>query len=323
MPRARRLAARLALALAAFVCSALLAETFWRFWRTAGYGPTTNPRYVLHDSLLGWRYREGARVRHATLDFDVEVSIGALGFREQASLPARAPEVLVLGDSLAFGWGVAGDQTFAALLEGELGLSVWNLGVSGYGTDQELLLLRERSFAAGLPFELTPRVVLAVFCPNDVEEVARPLMYGNSKPCFLGPPEQAVLANVPVPYPWIERVSHLYRSVRRHAVERFQDPLSPAEVERARALVVALYVQMAGEAREIGAVFVVALEGQAWLGDALERAGLLHLDLSPALEQEAQAAGAVVFAHDPHWNSRGHSAVARALAAFLRERALL
>jgi hypothetical protein len=321
--RARRLVARLVLASTALVCAAVLAELFWRAFRTAGYGPTTNPRYVVHDPLLGWRYRPGARVRHATEDFDVEVAIGALGFREQASLPSRAPEVLVLGDSLAFGWGVEGDRTFSALLEGGLGCSVWNLGVSGYGTDQELLLLRERPFAEGLAFPLAPRVVLALFCPNDVEEVARPVMYGHAKPIFVGPPSAPVLSNVPVPCSWIEQVSHLYRSVHRHLVEALAEPLGPSELVRARELVAWLYERMADEARDMGAILVVASEGESWLTDALEHSGILHLELEGVLGESARAGGAVVFTHDPHWNARGHAAVAQALGSFLRERGLL
>lgn len=52
--------------------------------------------------------------------------------------------IAVLGDSYTFGHGVPQDQTFPALLENRLNQSVksdlfrvWNLGVSGYNTEQE------------------------------------------------------------------------------------------------------------------------------------------------------------------------------------------
>src|SRR5688572_19153349 len=105
--RARQTLARLALAAGALLGAGLLAELGWRVFRSGRYGPTTNPRYVVHDPLLGWRYRPLARTRHATADFDVAIAINELGFREQPSMPARSPDVIVLGDSLAFGWGVA------------------------------------------------------------------------------------------------------------------------------------------------------------------------------------------------------------------------
>lgn len=309
--------ARLALASAALVVAALLAELGWRAFRTATYGPTTNPRYVVHDPLLGWRYRPLARARHVTADFDVEVAIGALGFREPRSMPARAPQILLLGDSLAFGWGVEAGETAASRLEEELGVSVWNLGVSGYGTDQQLLLLRERAFAAGLDAPLAPRLVLSLHCPNDVEEVARPVVYGQAKPCFEGSPEELVLANTPVPRSWLARVSQLYASLGRRLAEAGQRPLSAEAVERAREVVVALYRQMEAEARELGAALVVVSD-EPWLAAALGSAGILHVELEAELRE-----GPLVFAHDPHWNARGHAAVASEIARFLRERALL
>src|SRR5262249_61513937 len=63
-----------------------------------------------------------------------------------ADRPAR-PTLLVLGDSYAFGFGVAGGEMFAIALERELAGSltpfhVRTAGVPGYATDQELLRWR-------------------------------------------------------------------------------------------------------------------------------------------------------------------------------------
>ena len=79
--------ARLLRSAALFAVSLLLAllaaELVWRLRPTASHGPTTSPRYVDHDPGWGWRYRPGVRLRHATDEFDVEVAINALGYREQ------------------------------------------------------------------------------------------------------------------------------------------------------------------------------------------------------------------------------------------------
>ncbi len=56
----------------------------------------------------------------------------------------EAPEVLMLGCSFTYGYGVNDDENFTALLQKEFpGLSFKNAGVIGYGTVQSLMQLRE------------------------------------------------------------------------------------------------------------------------------------------------------------------------------------
>ena len=56
--------------------------------------------------------------------------------------PAR-PSLIVAGESIAFGYGLEYEQTFAAVLGRELDLQVVNVGVGGYGTDQAALRLED------------------------------------------------------------------------------------------------------------------------------------------------------------------------------------
>lgn len=111
-----------------------------------------NPRYLERFSLddmsylhtysetYGWVPRAGFRLRLSGLP---ETSINRLGYRGREYPAARTPghpRVLMLGDSLAFGYGVADDETSSRQLElREPGLEVVNLAVQGYGTDQALL----------------------------------------------------------------------------------------------------------------------------------------------------------------------------------------
>jgi len=106
----------------------------------------------------------------------------------------------MLGDSIAFGTGVADEQTFSYRLAGlDPGLEVVNLAVPGYGTDQELLQL-EREGA-----RLAPEVVVLHFCvANDFVD--------NTLPHFLYDPRR------PKPFFTLEggelrrHESHLLRS---------------------------------------------------------------------------------------------------------------
>src|SRR5207302_6206041 len=85
--------------------------------------------------------------------------------------PAGRFRVVFIGDSLTLGWGVGDDETFAARLEQLLkknfpgrDLDVVNLGVGGYDTRQEVVLLK-RNIA-----RLEPDLVLVGFYSNDVPD---------------------------------------------------------------------------------------------------------------------------------------------------------
>ncbi|MEN8162012.1 MAG: SGNH/GDSL hydrolase family protein [Myxococcota bacterium] len=132
-----------------------------------------SPMRGLHRAEPGapWLYAlaPGAVVRvdgPASLVYEVNEA----GFRGPAparTKPADRVRVLVMGDSVAFGYGVAEPDTFARRLEGAEGggrLEVLNFGVGGYNPYNEAALLRGR----GLAWQ--PDVVLAQFCINDLND---------------------------------------------------------------------------------------------------------------------------------------------------------
>ncbi len=82
-----------------------------------------------------------------------------------ARTPGRA-RLAILGDSIVWGFGVRDGSTLVDYLERALQpAEVINLGVAGYGTGQELMLLREE----GLRYQ--PDLVVLVFTiANDVED---------------------------------------------------------------------------------------------------------------------------------------------------------
>ena len=70
----------------------------------------------------------------------ISFTTDARGFRNR--LTREQADVVLIGDSYVEGWYVSDDETSAAVLEQRLGRPVSNLGVSGFGTLQQLVVLR-------------------------------------------------------------------------------------------------------------------------------------------------------------------------------------
>jgi hypothetical protein len=136
------------------------------------------------DPKLGWAPIPDARGYHSDHGFSVLVEQNSLGLRAPEEVgPQRLDEdyrVLVLGDSYVWGYGVDQDEIFTnPKVHGREGLEFVNMGVSGYGTDQALLLYR----SLGSTFD-ADAVVLVFTTYNDVANNVSPLAYGYSKPYF-------------------------------------------------------------------------------------------------------------------------------------------
>lgn len=303
-------------------------------------------RLNAYSEIYGWLPRPGARVRERGFP----VHVNAHGQRGPLIPLARGtrPRLLLLGDSMAFGYGVADEDTFAARLGAvEPGYEVVNLGVEGYGPDQSLLRF-EREGRAYTP----DVVVLSVCVDNDFADAGLAVfLYDGAypKPYFTLDGARLVLHDAHLKLALLEHVgvrlrerSQLFDRLlawlparraaaptsgwreRRAAVE--QDP------ERAVALVFHIVARLAAGARDVApgarpARFVVLLHpskssynnGSA-LADALHSrlnaAGIESLDLARAWHARGLRFAELAFDATGHADSRGHARI----AALLRER---
>jgi lysophospholipase L1-like esterase len=96
---------------------------------------------------------------------------GFRGPRHARPKPDGVFRLVVIGDSIAFGYAVAEDETFPRLLEARLRelapqarVEVVNLGVGGYNAWNESELLKD----VGLAYD--PDLVLVQFCINDLND---------------------------------------------------------------------------------------------------------------------------------------------------------
>ena len=136
------------------------------------------------DYELGWRLKPGKyTVKAPQSFFKHDVLNSQLGIRNSEltlQTPPGTHRVVVLGDSFTFGQAVSNESLFTTQLEHRLNAShpgqkyqVINAGVPGYGTAQELLLMR-RLADAGIDGEI---YLLNVFT-NDILDNLR-LDYAN------------------------------------------------------------------------------------------------------------------------------------------------
>jgi lysophospholipase L1-like esterase len=146
------------------------------------------------DPITGWSLQPGASGRSydENYEYDSRVEINSLGLRSPAAIgydkPAGVYRILVLGDSFVEAMQVEMQDAFHQQLgqilnQRGLRAEVIAAGVQGWGTDQELLWLREqgRRYRPDL-------VVLAFYPRNDFMNNFRPLeaanMGANLKPFF-------------------------------------------------------------------------------------------------------------------------------------------
>jgi lysophospholipase L1-like esterase len=117
----------------------------------------------------------------------VMISTNALGFRDREIERKQDGElrILLLGDSITFGYGVSDEETYGRKLESiltsELGRKVRtvNAGMGGFNTVQEAAFLENQAAA------IDPDVVSLLYLPNDIDSNIPPFhpgeaIYGNA-----------------------------------------------------------------------------------------------------------------------------------------------
>src|SRR5438309_4659690 len=149
-----------------------------------------------YDAELGWAPipNSSSVVTNAR---SIHARHNSLGLRdEELSLDAR-PTILFLGDSFVWGLDAEADERFTDLLKPKTpGYKILAAGVSGYGTDQEYLLLKR------LWPKVKPAVVVLIFCAqNDRLDNSTNVRYDSyQKPYFATQPDGSVLLmGQPVP----------------------------------------------------------------------------------------------------------------------------
>jgi hypothetical protein len=148
-----------------------------------------------HDSELGWVPRENSQATVTTAR-TIHVKHNSLGLRDLDFNLDSVPTIMFLGDSFVWGVDAEADERFTDLLRSHVpGYKILNAGVSGYGTDQEYLLLKR------LWPETRPSIVVLIFCAdNDRLDNTTNIRYnGYHKPYFSIAKDSLIVEGQPVP----------------------------------------------------------------------------------------------------------------------------
>lgn len=297
--------------------------------------------YTGHDysETLGWVPRAGAHfhVYGAPTSINAEAYRGRLVPGRRAGGPVR---VVHLGDSVAFGYGVSDEQTFAHLLDptGQRYESL-NLAVPGYGVDQSVLRFERlgRGYAPDV-------VVLSLCVDNDLADVMLSVfLYDGQhpKPYFRLEHDGLVLYDQHLRLSpaarwglWLRGRSALARRVARWQPrqgpqaepEHWTIRRQRAQADRAAAvdLLTALIARLRQDVEACGARLLVLVHpnkatyrrAAGWV-EALARqaplAGLQFVDVGQAYRDEGLGFGRVTLDGVGHLNEAGHRLAARAL----------
>jgi len=218
-------------------------EIGWRARHAGGQPGRAADAIDAYSPELGWEPK--ADLRTPTICSN---SAGIRGRREYAADPPPGlRRALCVGDSFVFGEGLRDEDTMPARLEAELNApgpdrwEVLNLGVHGYGTDQQWLRLQRLGFSYRADL-----VVVGVF-EDDLRRNA--LSFRDyAKPYFDLVDGRLVLRGVPVPPPaeLLGRPPHLPRVYLLSALAWLPDAVASAlpfvDIGRTRAGAVTLAI---------------------------------------------------------------------------------
>ena len=265
--------------------------------------------FYAHHDTLGWFPVPGSEGVFEVTN-QIYVSHNERGFRDEEHLVKDTQRMIVIGDSFVWGFNVEQPDRFTEHLDSLLpGWVNYNLGVSGYGTDQEYLILHKH-----IEF-YKPDVVLLVYCTdNDKLDTTTNFRYRGYYKSYFEENEfgELELKGVPVPKGYRYHVkankklysSYLIRLIskryheRRYAVVKLQKDPTFEILEKMNAL------SEKNESR-----FIVGLQKQ----DALLESFLQSQQIEFLILENEEV---FPFAGN-HWTPKGHQIVAQRIRDYL------
>jgi hypothetical protein len=264
-----------------------------------------------YDAELGWAPVPNSS-SIVTTARTIHARHNSLGFRDIEFVRDARQRMLLIGDSFVWGVDAEPGERFTDLLRSRISkFAIVNAGVSGYGTDQEFLLLQR------IWDRIEPSLVVLIFCTdNDRLDNGTNIRYdGYQKPYFApGPDGALVLRGQPVPlsrqlyikqnwwvgHLWLARLFAFAYVEIRHPQVFVPDPTE------------AIVGKMRGFVEAHGAKLMVGLQStDDKLGQYLQR------EKTPFVAFDG--AEAYPSRYGSHWTPAGHRLVAERLVGLLTQ----
>jgi hypothetical protein len=317
-----------------FIISLLIGEILIRFLYPQLIGKwSERASFYIYDPLLGWKGKPNASGNFERINFNVEIQNNSLGFRGDEYSYSKTPNtkrILVLGDSYVWGYGVKKNEIFTSLMKKKLNnTEILNMGCSGYGNDQELLLLKSEGIKCDPDL-----VVVVVTLPSDFFNNIHSVQYSYPKPYFIIENDTLSLHNIPVPKQNLfQRIgNYLTNKSALFVYLKFLQPKS----QKVNSNEVGITYEMLKEINRlcqingIKVLFVInptidlktnepyrAIDKDKLLL-LLESENFNVIDLSNLFDIYLQKNNEkLTFEFDAHWNENGHKLVSKVLLDFL------
>jgi len=276
---------------------------------------------MVDHPLLGYAHPKSVEYHLGTN----RVSLNSLGHRGD-EMPVRKPagerRILILGDSVAFGWGVNQGEDFPARLEtllrdrNNVAWRVINGGVNGYNSEQEAIFFATEGIAYG------PDIVILVYVSNDVDPVfdPKPVTWRRYPTWPSSLPE---LLNRARALSYLYQTTKLFQRMHQLEVDASSPPPSVTRHVRWPYSLRALRA-IADLCRSRGISFLVAADGGSDVEFfvAMKQAGIDAIALGPAFEK-IPSGRRYVSRVDPHPSAKAHLEFAELLLEELRNRGWL
>lgn len=288
------------------------------YWGRGAFITNSDTGYLHAPGYEGYAYRAGALESFVKIN---AVSLRQSDLKDQLRYPIR---ILILGDSFAFGLGVAEEQGFVSLIKDKLnrlGVGVVNGAQTGFSSEQE------RLFGVSLIERFAPKmVILAVYAGNDV--------YGDN---HKGYRHTEVRYGYRLskhrwfafwPFDFLRTHSYLWllidgklnqaRNVQRRAIFNATANSHPEDaLQPTLEAIGGLHEFCLGRAIIFGVMMIPDKGGETPFDDPLRsyfrERGIPLLDLVAAEHREGD-----FLPKDGHWNPSGHERAARYLVPFIQ-----
>jgi hypothetical protein len=267
-------------------------------------------------------------------DFMINISFNRYGLRDPKDFAQSSTnDIFVVGDSMAFGYGVEESNRFSTLMETSLGVPAYNLAVNGYDFQgyQQLVAYAQQHGAQ------IRNLIVGVCMHNDLMDYT---LAKDSPPDFRPAPPtlKRRLAQWGIRHSalWVcasytlQKISVFRRFFEWTGVAKNVEELTGTNQDNAKILE-ASRDELVKLAKPFNTVILIIPSRALWYGkhtaveekvhtrfvQLIRAAGLKVVDMKPVLEASGDPQHCY-FAHDAHWTAKAHALAAKALVEALR-----